>query len=690
MLESHADVWREFNLGVLREEMQMIVDPPKKAPTYVFECRQETPTTGDTTADPTSATMDRVAKLDQVLEQQTYEEEKWTELSRKLEKKNSQEDNEIIRLTTSLKVFRDELATRTNHLATLTEMLHDKKKRAQLQIDKLRNDQAHQRDQAERSKETAEKADEVLEEKTDEKAELEETLKTAYRSLKPLEERVQNLEVNLYGNNKSLSGTQREYMKAELQVERDHRDRVRARISDTVSELEDLNKELISLQAKGSLFRDEHARRTLRAESLETKVQEQEAFFAEQLKQFVETVETVRKDRDAWETKTLSLAESLHEKSTESAKLKVKLQLFHGQLNAVRSNVHRLNAMKEASRESSSRSISSAHREEPELVKETPENVAGVKDTKSSYIWIPPKQQEKLTLTVTKQVEELKSTKTIPYSAPVCKPPVTSDVFGGGDVIKINHVSVKFDKPIVSTPGTTSQMQKEPTKTSSKDGDFNLSATLEDLRRDLAHQKRFQQEHAVKMEQQYARLASKVEGLSGDDGLDLAAKSFDYSPTDSQLQALKVQIQKEAMRDSHDMRQLLQQMNQRCDNLDTKLEGLREEAKERDDQAIRLEEKLKAKESQYFEQMEFLRGEMERQLERQQQIFADKISQAMLQMERLVSTDRITSKRSSISGHDSMASLESLPPMEQDNTAGAGAYSMTSGIKVFGGPLFRK
>jgi hypothetical protein len=95
--------------------------------------------------------------------------------------------------------------------------------------------------------------------------------------------------------------------------------------------------------------------------------------------------------------------------------------------------------MKEASRESSSRSISSAHREEPELVKETPENVAGVKDTKSSYIWIPPKQQEKLTLTVTKQVEELKSTKTIPYSAPVCKPPVTSDVFGGGDVIKKNQ-----------------------------------------------------------------------------------------------------------------------------------------------------------------------------------------------------------------------------------------------------------
>ena len=35
--------------------------------------------------------------------------------------------------------------------------------------------------------------------------------------LKPLEEKVQDLEINLYGNN-SLSGNQREYLKAEIQV----------------------------------------------------------------------------------------------------------------------------------------------------------------------------------------------------------------------------------------------------------------------------------------------------------------------------------------------------------------------------------------------------------------------------------------------------------------------------------------
>lgn len=661
----------------------MIVDPPKKVPTYIFERHQEAPAS-DTAP---GATMDRMARLDHVLDQQTAEEEKWADLSRKLEKKTIQDADNVIRLTTSLKVFRDELAKRTDRVAALTEMLNDKKERAQAQIEKLRNDQAHQREQAERSKETADKADEDLEDKTNEKSKLEETLKTAYRSLKPLEERVQDLEVNLYGNN-SLSGTQREYLKAELQVERDHRDSVRARISHTVSELEGLKKELTSLQAKGSLFRDEHARRTLHAQSLETKVQEQLEFFAEQLKQFEQEVETVRKDRDAWEMKTLNLAESLDEKSTESAKLKVKLQLFKGQLKTVRADVQRLNGMKEASRESSSRSNSSAHREEPEGVKEAPEDVARVKDTKASYIWIPPQQQEKLTLTVTKQVEALNPMKTLPYSPPVSKPPVTSNVFGGGDVIKINHVSVKFDKPLVSKPVTTTQLYEEPIKPSSKEGDFTQSATLEDLQRDLAHQKRFQQENALKMEQQYARLASKVEGLSGDNGMNLATKSSDYNPTDSQLHALKLQIQKDAMRDSQDMRQHLQQMNQQCVHLATKLEGLTEEVKKRDNQTTRLEEKLKAKESQYFEQMEFLRGEMERQLERQQQIFADKISQAMLQMERLVATDRVSS-RSIISGNDSMASLESLPPMEQDNTAGAGAYSMASGIKVFGGPLLR-
>jgi hypothetical protein len=682
MLESHADVWREVNLGVLRGEMQMIVDPPKQVPTYIFECRQEAAASSSAP----NATLDRVAQLDQVLEQQTAEEEKWTELSRKLEKKTLQGADDVVRLTTSLTVFRNELAKRTDHVAALTKMLTDKKERARAQIDKLKKDQAHQREQAERSKETADKADKVLEEKTDEKAELEETLTIAFRSLKPLEERVQDLEVNLYGNN-SLSGAQREYLKAELQVERDHRDRVRARVSDTVSELEGLNKELSSLQAKRSLFRDEHARRTLRAQSLETKIQEQQEFFAEQLTQFEQEVETVHKERDAWEVKTLQLAESLDEKSTESAKLKVKLQLFREQLSTVRASVLRLNAMKEASRESSFRSNSSVSREEPEVVEEAP---VDVKDAASSYTWIQPQQQEKPTPIVAKQVEERKPIKTIPCSPPVCKPSVTSNVFGGDEVIRINHVSVKFDKPFVSKPVTPAQLKQKPLKPSPKDVDLNLSATLEDLRKDLAHQKRFQQEHALKMEQQYARLASKVEGMGGDDEMDLANKSSGHNPADSQLQAMKLQIQRDAMRDSHDMRQLLQQMKQERVHLTTKMEGLTEEVKKRDDQTARLEEKLKAKESQYFEQMEFLRGEMERQLERQQQIFAGKISQAMLQMERLVSTDRVMRRSGDSISQDSMASLESLPPMEPDNTVGAGPYSMTSGIKVFGGPLFRK
>jgi hypothetical protein len=281
------------------------------------------------------------------------------------------------------------------------------------------------------------------------------------------------------------------------------------------------------------------------------------------------------------------------------------------------------------------------------------------------------------------RVDQSKPMKIIPYSPPVCEPLVTSNVFGGGDVIKVNHVSVEFDKSVMTT-----QAHQEPMKPQSKEGEFNLLATLQGLRCDLDHQKRLQQEQALKMEQQYARLASKVEGLASGDGMDLASKSSSYDPTDSKLQSLTLQMQKDTVRDSHDMRQLLQQMNQQCVHLANQVECLTNEVKKRDDHTVRLEASLKAKESQYFEKMEVLRGEMERRLERQQQIFTDKISQAMLQMERLASADRV-SKSSVVSRNDSTASLESLPPMEQVNT-GTGAYSMRSGIRVFGGPVIRK
>ncbi|CAB9500590.1 expressed unknown protein [Seminavis robusta] len=711
MLESAEDVWKQVNLGVLRGEMQFIVEPPVKEPTYIYESRQELATSNkshggqDSAAANANIKNDRKEQLDQELTLQKSEEEKWTELSRKLEKKTKQAADHVVRLTTSLKVFRDELAKRSDRVTEVQEQLVDKQERAEAQMEKLQKDQIAQKEHAARATETAERAARGLKEMTKQKDRIEQRLKAAYRSLKPLEEKVQDLEVNLYGNN-SLSGNQREYLKAEIQVERGHRDRVRTQIGQLETELEELVKECTSLTAKHALFQDEHKRRTLRAQSMETKIQEQQGFFKAQLEKFREQVDGVRNDRDAWEVKTLNMAEALDAKRIESQKLDVKLMLFKEQLTTVQAAVKRLDAMKLASMESSHRSVKS-NRDEPDSEEDDDsdsddEEEVVVKDPQfEQYVWQPPNAAVTSTATtVAKPVPKTVSpapvvVKTTPKTIPaVIKPitplPIVSPIKMSMPVVRVNHVAVKLDKPAVKQTTYQQVSVVKPTTAYSLPNEPSLAATLGELQRDLQHQKRFQQEHAIKMEKQYAQLASKVEGMNtGNDDAPAAKNVSNYDDMDSQLSALKLQIQKDAMRDAHDMRQLLQQMNHQCVHLATKLDGLTQEVKHRDAQNAQLEEKLKDKEAQYYEQMEFLRGEMQRQLERQQQVFADKISQAMIQMERVVTAHGTVSGNNN-NMQDSMASLESLPPIAAQNEMTTTAYSMTSGIKVFGGPLFQK
>lgn len=680
------DMLTSVNLDILREEMILRLDPPPPKPS---EEKQET------------VPLTRVGQLEKNLEAQMEEEEKWQDLTTTLEKKTKQMADTVVRLDTSVKVFQHELAKRNQNVEDAQEQLGKKEQEQHLAMAKMRNDRQRELDQATKIQDRAQQVREEVSEKQERHDLLKRMLRTARSNLLPMEERVQNLQINLNGN-RGMSESQVIYHSADLEVEKDQRDRVLAQIENYLKEIEILAKEIPTLKGKQGLYQDEQKRRVLKAKDLENQIKEHEELFKAKLKKFQAEVESIRQDRDAWEEKTIKLAKDLDEKRVESTKLTVKARLFNDQLKGVQDTVRRLKKTIDATLNMSVTSVgeleedltaedSDAESEsEPEPVKEEP------------YVWRAPERESSFVRRTRVQAAKSKASPPAPAPVPVIKkaapkqvaspvvkkavpryvpPAVVKPAYAPSPpVVRVNHVSVKMD------PVKPYEAMETPSMMASN-RENGLAAQLQDVQRDLEHQKRFQKEHAIKMEQQFARLASKVEVLanSADSTAQLRANS-----EESQLSALKHQMQKDAMRDAQEMRQILKQLGQQCGQLSNKLEGLATSVQQRDRENARMEEKLKEKESQYFDQMECLRREMEQQLERQQQAFADKMSSAMIQMERLVTSGAA----GSITKDDSMASLESLIPMEgsfrsstEDNKplmpVANGGYSMvTSGIKV--------
>lgn len=701
MLNNSHDVLTSVNLDILQEEMMLRMNPPSRKDTIMSSAGNGNP-----------VPLDRVAKLEQKLDEQLQEEEKWEDLTGKLEKKVHQMATTIIRLDTSVKVFRGELMNRHQTVTSAQEHLESKREEHRRAIEKLEKDYEKQMENADNNKERAERAAEELEKLEEHEEKLTKRLKNARSGLLPLEERVHDLTINLSGN-RGMSESQRIYYNAECQVEKDQRDRLLKEITTLQKDLAVVSKEVTILRGKRGLFEDEYQRRSLKAKTLEGENQELRDLFGPKLAKIEAEVESICMERDSWEEKTNKLAEDLEETKVEHSKLTVKARLFNEQLKGIGANVERLQSMIEASKNVSVTSIrvepikalsrvqvqeqsddtSGSEEEESDSESDVDESESDDED-KDAYVWRPP-QQKKQVATPSVQPKAPAPApapvKTVPsYVSPaVIKPSYASSPV----VVKVNQVNVKLN-PV--QPGFSTKTQNKTTPSYSVgNNDSGLAVRLQNLQLDLEHQKRFQKEQAIKMEQQFARLASKVDVLATTRDKGATEQS---SSTESQLNALRHQMQKDTTQDSQDIRQLLQQLGQQCSHLSKTVESLTRDAQQRERDNARMERKFQERESEYVEQMGVLRGEMDRQMGRQQQIFADRMSQAMVQMEKLV-----MGAGSLPRNHDSMTSLESLVPMdassrtasgaqlnEENKVVNSGTFSMVaSGIAV-ASPWFQK
>ena len=658
------DILASVNLGILRGEMQQLVDPPKMKPTHIFQASQESARTANGHQKDGSTFLER---LQNDLETQLDEQEKWSKLTAKLDTKTKQVAATVIRVTTSAKVFQDELAQRTDHVARLQAQLQEKQDRATAQLDHLQQDQLVQQEIAARALETAERTREHLDEQEDRLERVAQRCAQARKKCQDLEDRVETLEINLRGN-QSLASHQRDYLQAEWQVEQDHLDHFRQLVATLEEEHSHCQKDCQNLRGKVGLFQDEHTRRTLRAQSVQQKHQEQQAFFQSQLARFQQEMEAVQKDRDEWAAKTLKLVQDAESTQLESAKLHVKVGLFRQQLQTVETTVQRLQARilahqdEESERfayadsndgrdndSSSSGSSSSSGRASPTSVLKVPVGPATIKTHASSSVWKPPQQQ-----TVNPKPTSSVATKPMITRKPIVAPskPLTSNTTNKSVVgpismpaaVRVNHVTVKLpssantfskDDVIMVKPSSGSTWSASPQKPE----DSGLSSKLSEL--------------AMKVEQQLVRLASKVEVL-----VEGSSASNGEGVDAGQLSSLKKQIQQDIMRDTG-MMQLMQQMNQQCHMLSTKLEGLATELHQRDQRYYALETKLQESEAQHAKQLEHLRSEMERQLQNQQLVFSEKLNEAVILMQRAA----MERSRGSL-GNSSHVSLESLYPLE--------------------------
>ena len=695
------------NLGILRGEMEQLVNPPK------LMNMQPTNHNGISQKE-----LSYYRRLQEELETQLEEQKKWTKLTAKLEKNTKETAATVVRVTTSAKVFQDELAKRTNHIDNLEAQLQDKKDRANAQLEHLLKDQQIQQDMATRAVEIISKTQDEYYDKERKLEKVGKRYAEARKKCEALEDRVEHLEINLRGN-QSLARHQRDYMQAEWQVEKDHLENYQQLVQKLEDEHTKYKKEVHNLGGKVGLFQDEHERRTLRAQSVQQKHEEQTVFFKNQIAKFEEDIQTVQKDRDEWEQKTLKLVQESESTKVESAKLNVKVGLFRQQLQAVETNIQRLQARILAHQDEASERFGSVRKNDeddvdddessssesshddieraasPTSVIKAPGVKTNVKKPMNSSVWQPPKAKiDPKPVSSTKSFYKPPTFGSGIYHktsavAPISLPP-----------IRVNHVNIKLQSATNDySKNDTAIMPKTTWSASSpqKQEDSGLTSKLAELHKDVQKQKRFQQEHAIKLEQQLLRLASKV---------DVLAEGTTNSGVLStgELSNLKKQIQQDVMQDTG-MMQLMRQMNQQCNMLSTKLEGLATELHQRDERYYALEKKLQESETRHFKELANLRSEMEQQLQNQQQFFTERMNEAVSQMQR-ASMDG--SRRSF--GNSSHVSLESLYPMESpkrnvqvtfidtEGEAGPNVYaptlggnvglSMTSGI-MMNKPLFQ-
>ena len=702
------------NLGILRGEMEQLVDPPKfmnMQPTHHNDMSQKELT--------------YYQRLQEELETQLEEQKKWTKLTAKLEKNTKATAATVVRVTTSAKVFQDELTKRTNHIANLEAQLQDKKDRANAQLEHLLKDQQTQQDMATKAVEIISKTQDEYYDKERKLEKVSKRYAEARKKCEALEDRVEHLEINLRGN-QSLASHQRDYMQAEWQVEKDHLENYKQLVQKLKDEHSKYQKEVHNLGGKVGLFQDEHKRRTLRAQSVRQKHEEQTVFFTNQVAKFHQDIQTVRNDRDDWEQKTLKLIQESESTKVESAKLNVKVSLFRQQLQEVETNVQRLQArilayQDEASErfgsvrknyddddddddDDESSSSESSHDDDidraasPTSVMKAPVVKTSVKKPTNTSVWQPPKAKV--------------NPKPVAFAKSYYKPPT----FGSGiyhqtsavapismPPVRMNHVNIKlqpttnaYSNNDAATMSKTSYSASSP----QKHEDSGLTSKLAELQRDVQNQKRFQQEHATKVEHQLLRLVSKVDVLAEGSGTTTSSGVV----SSGQLSTLKKQIQQDVMRDTG-MMQLMQQMNQQCNMLSSKLESLATELHQRDERYYALEKKLQESETQHFKELGNLRSEMERQLQNQQQFFTERMNEVVSEMQRAT----MDGSRRSL-GNSSHVSLESLYPMESpkrnvqvtfvdtEGEAGPNVFaptlggnvglSMTSGI-MMNKPLFQ-
>jgi len=607
------------SLSLLKREMEFLVNGAVEKPKTTFSFQEES---NNGHKKGLFSEEEYGARLQEELNEIYDEQAKWKKLSGNLDKKAKQMEDKVVRLTTSAKVFQGELHQRSETLANLERKWQEKKANAQKQIEALIKERQHELDNAAHAKKTAEEADERLQEDEYDLEQVEDEYCVAVKELKKLEGLVQDLEINLQGNN-SLSGNQREYMKAECQMERDHRDKCRTQVDNLKYSYEGLKKSCKNFRGRKFLFQDEHRRRITKAATLQTKIEEQQEFNAEVIENFRKQVDKVRADRDAWEEKTSILVKEVGPTREESDKLKVKARLFRWQLEEASTALKRMEAKVAVwDGDQKGKENQVTLKMTPSIADDVVQNNPG--SIKSDFTLVAPRAGANAGKAFANEKAQVESWKP---ALSTYKSSNTSVALVAPPMAKVKYTEPKF-QPTISSHGE----------------DKNLRKLFEGLRQDMQKQKRFQLDQARKMEQQFVNLASSVEALAG--------WSTGRGCTNG-------------MPDDPDMRMLLQQMNKQCMQLSKKFDGLDKEIKMRDEQHATLENRFEEKERMYFERMEFVRTEMQQQLKNQQQVFFEKMNETVLQMQQVVSSSG--NRRGNTAMQDStgsLVSLESLHPFE--------------------------
>jgi len=617
--ERHQDPRSSVCLGILRGQMQQLVDPPKMKPAFIFQAGS-----GRAPSKYEPQEISVLEKLQNALEEQLEEQEKWTKLTSKLERKQTEMDATVVRLTTSAKVFQDELDKRNANVRHMQEQLEEKKEQVEAQLNKILKDEINQNEQAKRSRNTADRAQEDLEEKQIELQRISRRLSDARKKLEQLEDRVESLQNSLRDNASSMATAhQRNYMESELRVERDHLDNFRRLVTNLEEEHNGIQKEVAHLKGKTMLFRGEHTRRTEASQSAKERYQEQKKLFTEKLVRYRDEINAVEKDRDEWAIKTNKLIRDVEPTKEKSAELGVKASLFRQQLQTIQTNVQRLQARILDFQDQVSERYVNEHSKESSSGRGSPVSVL-----KAPQVFSPVK----------------------PVSAPIWKPTTANPIKVEPVVVaKASTTSFHGNKANVKIATTGDAYSKNISVSAfvpksavmSGQHDTGLTSKVADLQKTVENQKRFQKECALKIEQQC--LPSKLESLANHGG---------SVPGHTSKQ--KDQTQEDA-----ESKELMQHMHKQVNTLSSKLETLSKDLHERDQKYNSLERRLLVNERNYAKQLEKLRSEMEQQLQCQKEAFAASLNDTVNQMQRAVMERR----RGSL-GNSSVASLESLYPME--------------------------